>query len=239
MADDTYSYTTSTEDLNDPLRVNLAKACMFYISQYSEPCEFLAGCETLNRYIVHNEEGTEFLIATEVSDCTTKLFLGLCRPMEIIFSDIAEEQELMALNRPCAFTSDQVRVGYPPGLFIGTVSVDACCKYCSSMVYHISNAKGREIMTIKTPCLVQMRCDIWCCNDVFLDVVDKRGTRVGIVTKKFPGYCREKYSNYERFGCTFPSDLKLKNKVLLVAACLLVDLSLFEEKGDNMNDLWD
>lgn len=53
--------------------------------------------------------------------------------------------------------------------------------------------------------------------------------KVGAISKKWGGVYREGFTDSDKFGVSFPIDLDVKIKAVLLGASLLIDLMYFEE----------
>ncbi len=231
----TQTATTNQAGGNDILVSNLINASTFFISQHIEPWEMLTGCETRNRYDIFNEAGQHFLSAVESSSCLIRICLTGARPMDIFITDPTESNTFIKLERPCFCVcyDDEVKVEYPHGSLLGSVSVNKCCKCCTNLVFHMRDATGNDIMRVETPLLCQVDCDKLCCNDIFFDILDNSGNKIGIVTKPFPGFCKDFLTDADRFAVTFPKKLPMDHKVMLLSACLMIDIGMFESQQQN------
>lgn len=86
--------------------------------------------------------------------------------------------------------------------------------------FTIYDASHKKVLRISGPfCL----CG---CEHEFM-VTSMDGHEVGEIKKKFSGFGRELFTNADKFGVTFPVDLDVKVKALLVGATLLVVIILF------------
>ena len=57
-------------------------------------------------------------------------------------------------------------------------------------------------------------------------------TEVGKITKQWSGLGKEMFSDAENFGVSFPIDLDVKMKAVLLAAVFLVDFMFFETDNE-------
>ena len=66
-------------------------------------------------------------------------------------------------------------------------------------------------------------CTFSICGDVEFDVVSLDGsTKVGKITKQWSGLAREAFTDADYFGVTFPMDLDVHIKAVLLAATFLI-----------------
>ncbi|XP_004930221.1 phospholipid scramblase 1 [Bombyx mori] len=68
------------------------------------------------------------------------------------------------------------------------------------------------------------------------EVYSKDGeTKVGKITKSWSGFAREAFTDADNFGISFPMDLDVKIKAVLLGACFLIDFMFFEKGNNNRN----
>ena len=58
----------------------------------------------------------------------------------------------------------------------------------------------------------------------------KDGNEIGKITKKWSGLGKEAFTDADNFGVTFPIDLPLEQKSILLGAVFLIDFVHFEDK---------
>jgi hypothetical protein len=62
-----------------------------------------------------------------------------------------------------------------------------------------------------------------------MQVLSKNGeTEVGKISKQWTGYVREAYTDADNFGATFPMDLDVKIKAVLLAGVFLIVIYIFK-----------
>ena len=115
----------------------------------------------------------------------------------------------------------------PAGMVLGYVVQNwSLCK-CDLT---IQNANGEKLLGILGPCCV---CDCFCENNFV--VYDVNENPVGNIQKQFSGLIKEAFTDADNFGITFPMDLEVNSKALLLGTVFLVDFMYFEKSG-NRND---
>ena len=68
------------------------------------------------------------------------------------------------------------------------------------------------------------------CGDVEFEVLSlDRSTKVGKITKQWSGLMREMFTDTDYFGVTFPMDLDVNIKAVLLAATFLIVRSIFTD----------
>ncbi|XP_068626328.1 phospholipid scramblase 2 isoform X1 [Battus philenor] len=201
--------------------------------QKVELLEAFTGFETNNKYTVKNNVGQKVYYAVEDNDCCTRNCCGPMRPFEMKIMDNFQN-EVIHLHRPLACDScccpcwlQSMEVTAPPGTVIGSIEQEWSIFQPS---YVIKNAAGDVVLRIKGPC-----CTFSICGDVEFHVYSKDGeTKVGKITKQWSGLAREFFTDSDYFGITFPMDLDVRIKAVLLGACFLIDFMFFE-KGKNEN----
>lgn len=202
--------------------------------QKVELLEAFVGFETNNKYTVMNSVGQKVYYAIEDNDCCTRNCCGPLRPFDMKIMDNFNN-EVIHLNRPLACDScccpcwlQIMEVSAPPGTLIG--SVEQKWSICHPS-YVIKDAIGDVVLTIKGPI-----CTFSLCGDVEFHVYSKDGeTKVGKITKSWSGFAREAFTDADNFGISFPMDLDVKIKAVLLGACFLIDFMFFEKGNNNRN----
>ncbi|XP_045527319.1 phospholipid scramblase 1 isoform X2 [Pieris brassicae] len=205
------------------------------IHQKVELLEAFVGFETNNKYTVKNAMGQKVYYAVEDNDCCTRTCCGPIRPFDMKIMDNFQN-EVIHLNRPLACDScwcpcwlQSMEVTSPPGTVIGSIEQEwSIFKPC----YVIKNATGEVVLKIKGPV-----CTFSICGDVKFNVYSKDGeTKVGKITKQWSGLAREAFTDSDYFGITFPMDLDVRIKAVLLGACFLIDFMFFEKSGNQELD---
>lgn len=89
--------------------------------------------------------------------------------------------------------------------------------------FKIYNAAKEEVLIIQGPF-----CTFSCCGDVKFSVLTKDGTEVGRIVKNWSGLLRETFTDADHFGISFPMDLDVNVKAVLIGALfLIVSLKVF------------
>ncbi|KAK9889945.1 hypothetical protein WA026_008754 [Henosepilachna vigintioctopunctata] len=202
------------------------------VHQKVELLEAFTGFETKNKFTVKNSLGQKLYYAVEDSDCCTRNCCGPMRPFDMRILDNFRN-EVIHLHRPLACDSccfpcclQSMEVSAPPGNLVGTVEQDwsLCCPSFS-----IKNQNGDTVLKIDGPC-----CTFSFCGDVEFKVMSADGsTEVGRISKQWSGLAREMFTDSDFFGITFPMDLDVRMKAVMLGACFLIDAMFFEKKQDN------
>ncbi|KAF5291898.1 hypothetical protein FQR65_LT11382 [Abscondita terminalis] len=205
------------------------------VHQKVELLEAFTGFETANKYTVKNSLGQKVYYAVEDTDCCTRNCCGPRRPFDMKILD-NYSNEVIHLNRPlrcdsCWFPCclQSIEVSSPPGTLVGTVEQEwsICCP-----TYAIKNAAGDTVLRIEGPF-----CTMSICGDVEFQVMSTDGsTQVGKISKQWSGMIREMFTDADYFGITFPIDLDVKMKAVMLGACFLIDAMFFEKSQNKEND---
>lgn len=212
----------------------LTQVDQLLIKQQVELLEAFTGFETNNKYKILNSMGQQVFFAAEDTDCCTRQFCGPCRPFEMRILDNMQ-REVIHLNRPLRCSScffpcclQEIEVQSPPGTVIGY-----CVQNWSICFprFEIQNAAREAVLRIEGPFC---QCNI--CGDVEFTLLSVDGqNEVGKVSKQWSGLAKEAFTDADNFGITFPMDLDVKIKGVILGACFLIDFMFFEETA-NHND---
>lgn len=101
-------------------------------------------------------------------------------------------------------------------------SVDQDWSICAPK-FSVKDAAGETVLKIDGPI-----CTFSCGSDVVFHVktLDKE-TKVGKITKQWSGLAREMFTDADFFGVTFPMDLDVQIKAVLMATTFLIVSSSF------------
>lgn len=206
----------------------LASIDQLLVKQKVEGLEAFTGYETNNKYEILNTLGQRIFYAAEDTCCCTRNCCGHHRPWDIKILN-NQSKEVMHLSRglrcntcfcPCCL--QKVTVEAPPGQVIGYVS--QAWSMCKPR-YKIQNANEETVLRIKGPC-----CTWNMCGDIEFDVSTADETSfVGRVTKQWSGLAKEAFTDADNYGISFPLDLDVKTKAVLVGAVFLIDFMYFED----------
>ncbi|VDI30686.1 Hypothetical predicted protein [Mytilus galloprovincialis] len=214
----------------------LASVDQLLVKQKVEAIEAITGFETNNKYEIVNSLGQRVYQAVEDTCCCTRNCCGSSRPFDIKILD-NRNTEVIHLSRglrcsscwcPCCL--QRVTVEAPPGQVVGYVS--QAWSLCKPR-FKIENAEGETVLRIKGPC-----CQWEMCGDIEFDVhTEDETTFVGRVTKQWTGLGKELFTDADNFGISFPVDLDIKMKAVMIGAVFLLDFMFYENnKKKNQDD---
>ncbi|CAJ0594315.1 unnamed protein product [Cylicocyclus nassatus] len=205
------------------------------IHQHSECFETFTGCETKNMYSLKNSHGQKIYHATEKSNWCTRQCCGSGRAFTMHIMDNFN-REILLIRRPLnccgkacfgllprlGLCRTKCTVESPPGNVIGRVEQQGfCCHTCLV----VKDADGEAIMQVHSPCCLILHCT---CQDKTFPVDKIDGESVGSIMKKWGGCCREAFTDADEYSVTFPVNLDVKVKAVLLGATFLIDFMKFE-----------
>ncbi|XP_013788459.1 phospholipid scramblase 1-like [Limulus polyphemus] len=204
------------------------------VHQKVELLEAFTGFETANKYEVRNNMGQKVYFAAEDTDCCTRNCCGPMRPFDMKVLDNGG-REVIHLYRPlrcdsCCFPCCLQKLEVTgSGATLGYVTQE-----WSILVpkYKVENAAGECVLRIEGPF-----CTWSICGDVEFKVLSSDGSaEVGKITKQWTGLIKEAFTDADNFGITFPIDLDVNIKAVLLGACFLIDFMFFEKSNNREND---
>ncbi|XP_075160273.1 phospholipid scramblase 1 isoform X2 [Haematobia irritans] len=204
------------------------------VKQKVELLEAFTGFETNNKFSIKNALGQKVYYAIEDTDCCTRQMCGPARPFEMkIFDNF--RNEVMHLHRPLACSSccfpcclQSMEVSAPPGNVIGTIEQE--WTICSP-AFRLKNHVGDTVLRIEGPF-----CTFSFCGDVEFQILSMTGENIGKISKQWSGFAREIFTDADFFGITFPLDLDVRMKAVLLGALFLIDAMFFEKSGNRESD---
>ncbi|XP_067118476.1 phospholipid scramblase 1-like [Centruroides vittatus] len=204
-----------------------------FVEQEVQLLEALTGFETANKYSIKNELGQIVYYAVEETDCLTRNLCGPIRPFEMKLLN-SSANEIISLSRPlrcmtcwCPCFLQELEVMAPPGTKIGLIKQDWSIMRTK---FSIQNHEGEKMLSILGPCCNCKCCN--CCCDVNFKVYDIEGNNVGKISKKWSNLAKEAFTNADVFGISFPKDLDVTIKAVVLGACFLIDFMFFERSPE-------
>ncbi|KAG1683173.1 Phospholipid scramblase 2 [Nymphon striatum] len=223
----------------------LAAVDQLLVHQKVELLEAFTGFETANKYTIKNSMGQRVYFAAEDTDCCSRNICGPCRAFDMQILDNAG-REVIHMYRPlrcstCWFFCclQKMEVQSPPGQTIGYVVQDWSLVFPN---FRIENAEGETVLRIKGPF-----CTWSLCVDVEFEVLSADGEcQVGKISKQWSGLLKEAFTDADNFGITFPIDLDVKMKAVMLGALFLINTftdilhdRLFETVAQQFGDILD
>ncbi|KAL7062297.1 hypothetical protein AAHC03_01321 [Spirometra sp. Aus1] len=206
------------------------------VKQKKEMLEIFTGFETANKYVVLNAFGQQVFYAMESSSVMARLFLGPSREFEMKLVDYSGTEVLnvyrpfkccaqCCLCCPCnASCLDEIEVKCPTSGTLGYIRQQR--NGCQTL-YCVQDVSDTTLLQILGPSLC---CNVSCVgNDLSYQVLTADGNHtIGIISKKWTGFLQEYLTDADTYAVTFPVDLQVTAKALLMAAAFLIDFMFFE-----------
>ena len=189
------------------------------VTQKKEWGEIFTGWETRNKYAVSDTAGNELYYAAEVGgNFLVRGFLKALRPFKIQLVNTNQEPT-MSIKRPFRFFFHRAEIYDGEGQLLGAIQ-----RQWSWLrrIYSVQDTSGTEVFRLFGPIL-----------HPWTFIVQLDGREVGKIVKKWSGLAKEIFTDADNFGVTYPADLDVRAKALLLGAVFLIDFVHFEDKGNN------
>jgi len=188
------------------------------------------GCWTQNsKYKVKDDSGNEIFSIDEDTDCCMRFMCAWFRSFEITIKD-PQEREVMHFRRPIRCGQcyiclgsfclpcllQEMEVCSPPSDVMGTIRQNFSPLSPSFTSLDIS---GREMFHVTgeffRPC---------CFSDLDFQVLSAdRHRQMGVIRKSWTNCMNEMCTNAHEFTVTFPQELDVKDKAMVLGAAILID----------------
>ncbi|XP_021366592.1 phospholipid scramblase 2-like isoform X3 [Mizuhopecten yessoensis] len=208
------------------------------IKQQIEILELFTGWEMANKYKVLNNQGQQVFFAAEESETCERQCCGPNRGFNLHITDNSG-QEIIKCTREfkccvgCCWCANadgcahEIAVEAPPGTIVGYVRQE---QSCWTPHYSIRDANHEPVLNVKGPCCVMNGC---CWDQEFIVWSKDWSAEVGKLSKQWSGFAKEYFTDADNFGITFPMDLDVKMKAVMLGAIFLIDFIFFEQKQNN------
>ena len=211
----------------------LTQVDQILVHQQVELWEVTTGYQTANRYIVKNTLGQQIYFAAEESTPFCRQCCGINRPFTLAILDNGNNEVIhmareFTCSGPCfcCWCKQRMEVQSPPGQVVGYINQN--CTFWDP-VFSIQDAEDREVLTI-TGSMSALCCKPF--GDIPFQVATPDGNNVGNVTKQWSGLAQELITTADNFGISFPMDLDVRMKAVLLGACFLIDFVFFERRNN-------
>jgi len=210
----------------------LSQIDQLLVKQKVEVFEMLTDIETANKYKIKNSMGQNVYKAKEKSNFCARQCCGPLRSFKMKITD-NNDREVLSIKRPlncssCCFPCclQEMSVTSPiTGQLLGSIQQQW---HCFLPVFSVLDDKGECVLTIEGPF-----CTFSFCGDVDFEIKDYQDNVVGKISKQWSGILKEAYTDADNFGVSFPMDLHVNIKAVLLAAVFLIDFMYFEQPADN------
>ncbi|XP_053379769.1 phospholipid scramblase 1-like [Mercenaria mercenaria] len=212
----------------------LTQVDQILIKQQIEIMELLSNWEAENKYRILNTMGQQVYFAKEESDACHR---QCCRGNRGFTMHVTDNlgNEVIRLEREfrcwrdsawCACSdccAHRITVEAPVGTVIGYVRQKP--SFCIP-TYAIMDADENERLYISGPCCVCQGCP--CDVNFTVHSATDGDTDVGKIQKQWSNVLQEMFTQADNFGVTFPMDLDVKMKAIMIGATFLIDFLFFE-----------
>ncbi|XP_053378762.1 phospholipid scramblase 2-like [Mercenaria mercenaria] len=212
----------------------LTQVDQILIKQQIDITELFTTWEKENKYNILNTMGQQVYAAKEESDTCHRQCCRANRGFVMHVGDnlgnevIRLEREFRCCNVSwCACfgcCGHRVSVEAPPGTVVGYIKQKPTL--CDPK-YAILDADEKEVLHISGPCCVIQGCP--CDIDFMVHSATDGQTEVGKIQKQAAKDLNEMIMKADSFGVTFPMDLDVKMKAVMIGATFLLDFLFFEK----------
>ncbi|KAK3705326.1 hypothetical protein RRG08_033292 [Elysia crispata] len=211
------------------------------IKQEVSVFELVTELEAKNKYRILNSVNQQAYWAFEESALCNRICCGPDRGFIFHITDNSQ-QEVMTITRdfrccagcPCCADGYCFYPIYVHDRFGQKLGMTRQLNYCCTPHMGIFDENDTLLYEITGPCCV---CQTPCCRDDVEYPIINAQTRseVGMIKKVWTDVLRECFTDVTTFSLTFPLDLDVKHKALMLSAVFLVDFAIFEEyhKGNS------
>jgi len=188
------------------------------IRQQKEWSEILTGFEARNRYEILDTSGQLLYLANELAGSFwTRIILKAIRPFTIYITDPGGNR-VLSLERPFRLYFHRMKISDPDWNLLGTIQ-----RRFSILrrKYSVLDKSGHEVFQLLGPIL-----------HPWTFIIRIPGRDIGKITKKWSGLLKEAFTKADNFGVTFPAEMDLTRKSLLLGAVFLIDFVHFERSSN-------
>jgi hypothetical protein len=204
---------------------SLLNSKKLHVQQILEGIEIFTGFETRNKYRILNEDMTPLAFAAEPSTgLSGALMRGVFKHWRSFKIEIFnQERDLLYLAHfPFRWFFKSLYLEKQDGSPLGHLQARFALFYKK---FDLCDSRGKVIGRVKSPLFK------------FWTFEFRQGQRkIGTVQKKWSGTMSELFTDRDNFTVTYAqADLSIEIKVLMLAACLMIDIIYFENnKGSGM-----
>ncbi len=189
------------------------------VSQEKNWTEIITGLEARNKYNILDASGKLIYLAAEwEGSFWTRIILKSIRPFTIYIM-APDGSRVLILQRKFRFYLHKLEIFGADWEPLGTIQ-----RRFSFLRRHYSvlNKSGHELFHLLGPIL-----------HPWTFIIQTPGREIGKITKKWSGLLKEAFTNADNFGVTFPADMDITWKGLLLGAVFLIDFVHFEHRSNN------
>ena len=195
----------------------LVEARGLMVRQHASPFEATLGYERRNRYTATDEKAFPIFEIEEESGWVPRQFLGAFRPLTFVVTKPASTVVAFKIAKPFRFWYPRAEIRDGAGRPIGSVESGFPIPV---RWYTVRSATGATLLRISGA--------FW---RPWTFKVMRGDVEVGEIRKKWSGVLKEVFTDADTFGVTFPPQTDVAQKILLLAALLLIDIVHFENNA--------
>ncbi len=200
---------------------NLSESTTLIIKQKRELAEIF-GIETKNQYEIIDQDDIEIGTAVEISAHLGHFFLrqffGHWRKFEIVMFD-PNSNKILTITHPFRFFFREFHVSDHTGKPIGSIKLRFSLMYKK---FDICGLNNRVLFRVKSPWF-----KFWTFH------IERMNQKMATISKKWSGLVNEMFFDKDNFKIDFHhSELDPREKNLILAAAIFIDLIYFEKKAD-------
>lgn len=182
----------------------------------------LIGFESRNKYVIQTESGQELAFCAEQGKgflaTLARYFVGHWRSFELHFFD-TQRRPLYVAHNPFRFFFSRLELRTDRGELVGALQRRFGIL---SKKFDMEDAQGQVLMSVSSP--------LW---RPWTFAFEKNGQPVALIEKKWSGLLREAFTDADNLGVSFQSlSLGPRERLLLVASAIFIDLIWFERKAE-------
>jgi len=206
---------------------SLIKLDALFINQHVNLREMLSGVEQVNQYQIKNTNNDKLFVALEDSSFACQFFCCDERSFVIKLYGGLSQFEGLSIERPLrrcgccmpCWCNEQINVS-SRGVPLGTV-----VKTWNPILptFAIRNNENELVAKIRGPFITAS-----CGGPIAFVITSPDGAHLGDIVKLWAGAAQEFQTSADNFKLTFPVELDLSSKGLLLAAVFLIDFIFFE-----------
>jgi len=250
-----YKYNVPPDKFKDGMPMNnmnnqvasgldiLARTDRLIVRQKVDLLEAFTGWQENNRYVIRNSAGQQIFYAFESTDNCMRMCCGSSRGFTINVVDNLN-QAVLRFSREfkcgagccwcagiCDFATHSVTVETPAGEVLGFIRQQTSLY---KPYYDLLDSASNKVLQIEGPYCIFNGPMAPCDNEFDVQSLDGK-TQVGKVCKEYSGFIQEAFTNADNFSISFPVDMSVKMKAVLLGALFLIDFMFFEQPQQQHN----
>lgn len=217
----------------------LSQIDQLLVHQQVELFEMITGWETSNKYQIKNSLGQQVYFAGEESDACGRLCCGAQRGFVMHITDNFGAEVIRATRHfkccagcNCCANIDccamELHIEAPVGQICGYAKQT---RSCITPHFVILDANRQPVFNVIGPmCICQGPC---CTKDQEFKIFTLQGSLIGKLSKQWSGFTREFFTDADNFSATFPLDLDVRMKAVVLCTVFLIDFMYFEQQQNS------